>query len=464
MEKGRYKPLKLTGLMTCLCLVLAACSSVFPSSDSSSTHAPSLTANSMAVPKEWSKSAKRELIASHGLANHAAMQAYANKVLNRLSQHTQTTQNFSLTILDTPQVNALALPNGELFVTRGLLALLGDGAEFAAVLSHEMAHVLASHAVLRVQDELQNASTAHTVTELFRDPEVALLTKIQGKIDLAHKARLQELEADKISVTLLRHAGYDVLAARRVLERLAQNNLHQQQKGESVPSSRWDLFASHPDPDIRLAVVDEALASQPASEGQKDEDGYMKALDGLIYGENTNRARLEKRLYINPKTGTQFELPEGFTGDSISGGMVAASKAERLVIRYEILEEDQPLDVLATNALRNTMPQRIEPFSEGLLRGKKAYFQSLPWTFEVFVFAFNGHTHRITLAQQPPHDTIKNVQKTLLKSFRQTEPGQIKPTVIRIQERTQIKKDIQTLPLLSNEPRRRFAKYTTQGT
>lgn len=460
MEKGRQKPLKLTGVITCLCLFLTACSSVFPSSDYASLHASSLT--KMGVPEEWSKSAKRQLIAAHGVANHAAMQTYANKVLNRLSQHTQTAQNFSLTILDTPQVNALALPNGELFVTRGLLALLGDGAELAAVLSHEMSHVLASHALLRVQDELQNASTTRTVTELFRDPEVAVLTKVQGKIDLAHKARLQELEADKISVTLLRHAGYDVHAARRVLERLAQNNIHQQQKGESIPSSRWDLFASHPDPDIRLAVVDEALANQPVSEGEKDEEGYVTALNGLIYGENTKRARVEKRLYINPKVGIQFELPKGFTGDSINGGMVAASTTERLVIRYEIFEAHQPLDILAANALRNTAPKKTETFSEGTLTGKRAYFQSLPWTFEVYVFAFNGHMHRITLAQQPPHATMKNVQKSLLKSFKQTLPDQIKPTVIHIQERMRTKEDIKTLPLLPNEPKRRFVKYTTQ--
>src|SRR5258705_1838947 len=64
---------------------------------------------------------------------------------------------YKVTILNSQAINAFALPDGQLYVTRGLLALANDTSELASVLSHEMAHVIARHAALRENQAKQAA-------------------------------------------------------------------------------------------------------------------------------------------------------------------------------------------------------------------------------------------------------------------------------------------------------------------
>ena len=70
-------------------------------------------------------------------------------------------QSYRITILNSPSINAFALPGGYLYVTRGLLALANDASEVAAVLSHEMAHVTANHGIERQKREVVATSNQH---------------------------------------------------------------------------------------------------------------------------------------------------------------------------------------------------------------------------------------------------------------------------------------------------------------
>ena len=77
------------------------------------------------------------------------------------------THVFKVTILNTPKINAFALPGGFVYVTRGLLALANDSSEIAAVIAHEMAHVSANHAILR-QEKISSAELGEKiVTEVL---------------------------------------------------------------------------------------------------------------------------------------------------------------------------------------------------------------------------------------------------------------------------------------------------------
>ncbi len=70
----------------------------------------------------------------------------------------QSGQAYRITILNSPNVNAFALPGGYLYVTRGLLALANDSAELAAVVAHEMGHVTANHGLQRQQRKPRKCS------------------------------------------------------------------------------------------------------------------------------------------------------------------------------------------------------------------------------------------------------------------------------------------------------------------
>ena len=120
-------------------------------------------------------------------------------------------------------INAFALPTGQLYVTRGLIALANDNAELASVLAHEMAHVIARHAAIREDQARQAALVSRVATDLLADPQLGALALAKSKIALASFSRAQEFEADGIGVGISARAGFDPYGAQRFLTSMGRN-------------------------------------------------------------------------------------------------------------------------------------------------------------------------------------------------------------------------------------------------
>ena len=121
-------------------------------------------------------------------------------------------------MLNSPAINAFALPNGNLYISRGLIALANDKAELASVLAHEMGHVIARHAAIREEQARQTAIISHLVNDVLSDPQTGALALAKSKLTLASFSRAQEFEADGIGVGI--SAGANVFAARQVAAQL----------------------------------------------------------------------------------------------------------------------------------------------------------------------------------------------------------------------------------------------------
>src|SRR5690606_1633862 len=103
-------------------------------------------------------------------------------------------QTYQITILNSPNINAFALPGGYLYVTRGLLALANDSAELAAVIAHEMAHVTANHGIQRQQRQAEEVLASQVVNDVLGSDPAARVALVRGKLRLAQFSRNQELE------------------------------------------------------------------------------------------------------------------------------------------------------------------------------------------------------------------------------------------------------------------------------
>src|SRR6478735_2368780 len=164
--------------------------------------------------------------------------------------------SYEITILNSPAVNAFALPNGRLYVTRGLLALANDTSEIASVLAHEIAHVTAHHAVERAEAEAESALVTQVVTQVLNDPAAGASVQAGSKISLARFSRQQELIADQISVRNIARAGYDPYGAGRFLGALGRNtSFRNSGQGQSGSEKRLDILSSHPSTPERVAAV-----------------------------------------------------------------------------------------------------------------------------------------------------------------------------------------------------------------
>src|SRR6516165_11444778 len=167
---------------------------------------------------------QRILAAYGGACNDARLTALLNKTVDRLVAASERPDlKYKVTVLNSPAINAFALPTGQLYVTRGLIGLASDTSELASVMAHEMAHVIADHAKMRADQARQAEIDSHVVSDVLSDPSVGALALAKSKVALASFSRAQELEADGIGVGIAARAGFDPYGAARFLTAMGRN-------------------------------------------------------------------------------------------------------------------------------------------------------------------------------------------------------------------------------------------------
>src|SRR5215212_5921130 len=197
-----------------------------------------------------------------GEAQAAAVQKFLGDITNRLvAASERPDEAYRVTILDSPVVNAFALPSGRLYVTRGLLALANDTAEVAAVLSHEIAHVTLRHASRRSELEARSALLTKVTQKVLKNPTEAAVVRDRDRFTLASFSRAQELEADQAGVKVLSRAGFDPFGAPRFLTALEKSGGGADQNRPTLS----DMLATHPTTTERISLAQQAArrASAP---------------------------------------------------------------------------------------------------------------------------------------------------------------------------------------------------------
>lgn len=190
-----------------------------------------------------------------GHAPDAAMQARVDAVGGRLvanSAARDTTWRYEFHALaDTKSVNAFALPGGQIFITRALLEKLRNDDQLAAVLAHEISHVIARHGAQRLAKmELTQGLTGAAVVA-SGDYNAGQLAAAVGQMVTMKYSREDELESDALGVRLMREAGYDPHAMIEVMRILEQST------GRGRPT---EFFSTHPNPENRVQRIREAIA------------------------------------------------------------------------------------------------------------------------------------------------------------------------------------------------------------
>ena len=223
--------------------MLAGCSTAFgPGPNQATLQTPAKPEMSPANQREHQR-----ILAAYGGAYHSPrLEPLLTQTVDKLVAASERPDlKYEITILNSPSVNAFALPTGQLYITRGLLALANDNSELASVLSHEMAHVVARHAAIREDQARQAALVNRVANDLLSDPQLGALALAKSKITLASFSRAQEFEADGIGVGISARAGYDPYGAQRFLTSLGMNSALRAQSANIDPRAP-DFLSSHP--------------------------------------------------------------------------------------------------------------------------------------------------------------------------------------------------------------------------
>ncbi len=190
------------------------------------------------------------IIAQYGgiYSNRPAEIMLAQIVSRLLAAANQGDARFTVTILDTPDVNAFALPGGYIFVTRGILALANDESELAAILAHEISHVILHHSQARTERARTTDLVDKVVTGVFGDDASTDQSANKAKLSFAAFSQAQELAADKSGIEIAGHAGFDPYAAARFLG--AMGRFAQYTQGDAAQGD--DFLSSHPSTPDRI--------------------------------------------------------------------------------------------------------------------------------------------------------------------------------------------------------------------
>ena len=268
------------------------------------------------------------------------LQPGLEKIVNRLSRASDRPDlTYQVTVLNSPSVNAFALPGGYLYVTRGLLALANDADELAAVLAHEMSHVSARHAAKR-QSEALRAVFLGRISDVLRDP-AALGQALRGSdAMIANFSRNQELEADEMGVETAVRAGFDPFGAVSFLRVMSRDaDARARTLGREPDEHRPNLDSSHPTTEDRIRRVIALAGDLGFAPGKRarEQSAYLAMIDGMLYGDDPAEGYARGRRFLHPGHRFTFSVPEGFSLQN-SHEAVFAVGAEDTALRFDSVE------------------------------------------------------------------------------------------------------------------------------
>jgi predicted Zn-dependent protease len=270
----------------------------------------------------------------------AALQAYVDGVGQKLVAQSGLSGSYHFVVLDLPIANAHALAN-YVFVTRGLLASLEDEAELAAALGHELGHLSQHHAAQRARARQGVLDAAVEAAVVTGSVTVGRSVARDGLLALRRYSREQELEADRIGLTLLVRAGYRGDAMASLIDKLRRESQFELQLMGEAPDSvdRRSATSTHPAPierRIALEGIPEAMAP-----GATNRAAYLAAVDGMSVDDSPEEGFVRDNKFLHPLLKLGFEAPRDFRLFNDQDGVLGVGRDHSLLF-FSCTKEPMP--------------------------------------------------------------------------------------------------------------------------
>ena len=263
------------------------------------------------VGREQDPQIKQEFGGAYG---DAALAAYVTQIGRKLAATSEMPElDFKFTVLNTPDVNAFALPGGYIYITRGLIALAGNEAELAGVIAHEIGHVTARHSAERYSRGTAIGFGAAILGILTDSQTVADIAGLGSQLYLKGYSRDQEFQADTLGVRYLSRAGYETGAMASFLGKLGRaSQLQAEIAGSSHDPEAVDLMATHPRTVDRVQKALAAASVRPVANPIIGRDPFLDRVDGVLFGSDPKDGVIRDRVFLHKDLDFRFEVPPAF--------------------------------------------------------------------------------------------------------------------------------------------------------
>ena len=259
-------------------------------------------------------------------------QVYVNKIGRKVAADTERTDvAYKFFVLDSPTVNAFALPGGYIYVTRGILAQASSEAELASVLAHEIGHITARHSAERYTHGVLTALGAAVIAAATDNAQAARAANVGSDLYIKSYSRGQESEADELGIRYLHKAGYDIGAMARFLENLgAQEDLQSRMAGRN--GAGFSYFSTHPRNEDRVAQAYDVAAQYPRNGADLGQVEYLAAIEGIVYGDSAKQGLVRGQSFYHPAMDFMFSVPAGFRIDNQPAQVTAVAQSGAVII------------------------------------------------------------------------------------------------------------------------------------
>jgi len=283
-----------------------------------------------------------------GLVPDSALQAYVQRVGGALAAASERPNlPWTFRVVDDPTPNAFALPGGYIFVTRGLMGMIGSEAQLASVLGHEIGHVTAKHQVTMI--------SRAQLAQLGLGLGSVLVPQLQGLQGLASTgmqllflrySRDAERQADLLGFRYALGQHYDVREMARVFESLQRVEQAEQARSGRSPLPTW--AASHPGEAARIQDVQRRAAQVPPGTATRVlSPEYVQRLNGLVYGENPRQGYFQQNVFLHPDLRFSFTFPAGWKTQNLPQAVIGVSQRQDAMVQLTLAQQARGADEAA---------------------------------------------------------------------------------------------------------------------
>ncbi len=252
------------------------------------------------------------VLSTFGLYNDDKLQKFIEQkgqAMARISHRSHL--NYEFKILDSPVVNAFAVPGGYVYFTRGIMAHFNNEAEFAGVLGHEIGHITARHTAKQQSKSI--VAQIGLVLGMVLSPQFRQFGETASQslgLLFLKFGRDAESQSDRLGVEYSTKIGYDSAEMAGFFKTLSR--ISKKSGAADIPT----FLSTHPHPMDRFEKVEELTKeAQQKSSGKKfkiNRDLYLKRIDGLIYGEDPKQGYVKNNVFYHPEMKFQYPVPRGW--------------------------------------------------------------------------------------------------------------------------------------------------------
>jgi predicted Zn-dependent protease len=344
---------------------------------------------------------------------------------------------YHIKVLDSPVVNAFAVPGGYIYLTRGILAQLNNEAELMGVIGHEMGHIAARHSVS--QQSKQQLGQLILIGGMIASEKFAQYAQqaMQGMQLLFLKfSRDDEREADRLGVEYMSKIGFDAHRMADFFQVLNKMSMASDQGG--VPT----FLSTHPDPGDRYNSVNQRAKEWQDSlklpEWKVNANSYLKMIDGIIYGEDPRQGYSEGNIFYHPELKFKFTYPAAWQFENSPLQVAMGPKDGKAMIVFTLAQQKTPEEAAQANIKElgltlvesksitvNGMPAvavRTKQVTQDQSTGQQQTNQLLSYfiNYDSRIYVFHGVSAEADFA------TFQSVFESTMSSFSKlTDPAKI---------------------------------------